>query len=250
MQRREPPATVTAREPYGRMPAQRMRVQLLDADPELGQRLDSAELRAARARLVVATLFLDPGPWHPDRAERPPGHLGFLILDGMIVREVQVGGGKALELLNSGDLLRPWLEDAASFVDARWTVISPVRLAVLDPPTAAALSRWPAVIEELIDRGMRRSRSLAVSAAVQSLRGVDERLWVLFWHLAERWGKREADGAVILPLDLTHETLAILVGARRPSVSTAISRLTKRGWVERVQGTGWRLRGEPPFLPA
>ena len=223
-----------------------MRVQLLDADPELGRRLDPAELRAARERLVVPSLFLDRGRWEPDRAEPPPGHLGFLILDGMIVREIQVGGGKALELLNFGDLLRPWLEDAVSFVDARWTVVARVRLAVLDPPSAAALSRWPPMVEELIDRGMRRSRSLAVFAAVQSLRGVHERLWILFWHLAEQWGEREADGTVLVPLDLTHETLAILVGARRPSVSTAISRLTRRGSVERVRGTGWRLRGEPP----
>jgi CRP/FNR family cyclic AMP-dependent transcriptional regulator len=44
---------------------------------------------------------------------------------------------------------------------------------------------------------------------------------------------------------LTHELLAHLVSARRPSVSSALSRLVERGVLERRRST-WVLRGDPP----
>lgn len=196
--------------------------------------------------LVVPSLEIEPGEWHPDKDEPEPGHLGYLILDGLMVREVSIAGGTSMELLNLGDLLRPWLEDAASFAAARWTAIEPVRFAVLGPRAAAVIGQVPSVMAELLDRAMWRSRSLAVAAALEHIRGIDRRLWVLLWHLAERWGEREPDGSVFVPLKLTHETLATLVGARRPSVSAALSRLKERDLAERVPGRGWRLRGEPP----
>jgi DNA-binding IclR family transcriptional regulator len=44
---------------------------------------------------------------------------------------------------------------------------------------------------------------------------------------------------------LTHELLAELVAARRPSVSTALSTLAAAGRIER-DGPRWTLRGDPP----
>jgi hypothetical protein len=44
---------------------------------------------------------------------------------------------------------------------------------------------------------------------------------------------------------LTHATLAELVAARRPSVTTAVTRLHERGVLTRESG-GWRLRGTVP----
>ena len=223
-----------------------MRVRLLEADPTLGAQLSDDQLALARRHLTAPQIRLERGEWVPERAEPHPGHLGYLITEGLMIREVAVAGAKSIELLNLGDLLRPWLEDAASFVDARWTVVDSISLAVLDPPTAAIAFRWPPVVAQLIDRGLRRSRSLAISAAIAEIRGIDRRLWVLFWHLAERWGRREPDGSILLPLRLTHETLAILVAARRPSVTSALARLHADGLVERVPKRGWRLRGEAP----
>jgi hypothetical protein len=37
-----------------------------------------------------------------------------------------------------------------------------------------------------------------------------------------------------------------MVGARRPSVTTALGQLIARGEVERRPDGGWLLRGEPP----
>jgi DNA-binding GntR family transcriptional regulator len=51
---------------------------------------------------------------------------------------------------------------------------------------------------------------------------------------------------VILPLRFSHEFLAKLVGVRRPSVTSAITRLRHEGAVERRPDGSWLLRGHPP----
>ena len=73
---------------------------------------------------------------------------------------------------------------------------------------------------------------------------LDERLQLLLWEIADRYGRVHADG-VHIDLPLTHELISQLAGARRPSVSSALSRLVGRGLVER-HGQGWILHGEPP----
>ena len=70
------------------------------------------------------------------------------------------------------------------------------------------------------------------------------RLLMLFWHLADRWGRVGVEG-VILPLSLTHSVLADLVAARRPTVTSALSELARDGLM-RPYGEGWLLSGEPP----
>ena len=48
----------------------------------------------------------------------------------------------------------------------------------------------------------------------------------------------------MLPLPLTHDVLAELVAARRPTVSTALARLANRELVY-AKKEGWLLSGEP-----
>jgi CRP/FNR family transcriptional regulator, cyclic AMP receptor protein len=52
------------------------------------------------------------------------------------------------------------------------------------------------------------------------------------------------DGTLV-GLRLTHELIGYLVGARRPSVSTALGRLQRDGRLRR-EGRHWLLLGEPP----
>jgi CRP/FNR family cyclic AMP-dependent transcriptional regulator len=85
---------------------------------------------------------------------------------------------------------------------------------------------------------------LAVNMAIVHQARVDTRLHMLFWHLAGRWGRVRADG-VAIPLRLTHTTLAELVAARRPTVTSALTDLARRG-VLRPIDHGWLLSGEPP----
>jgi CRP-like cAMP-binding protein len=82
--------------------------------------------------------------------------------------------------------------------------------------------------------------------ALSHLTRVEVRLLALFWHLADRWGRVASDG-VLVPLRLTHQTLAALVGAQRPSVTTALGGLADSGRVTRRDDGGWVLHGEPPL---
>jgi CRP-like cAMP-binding protein len=73
---------------------------------------------------------------------------------------------------------------------------------------------------------------------------VDARLELLLWHLADRWGRVTREG-VLLPLRLTHELLADLVAAQRPSVTLSLQNLERSGRVARRDGHIYLL-GSPP----
>lgn len=91
---------------------------------------------------------------------------------------------------------------------------------------------------------LRRTRNLSVNMAIVHQSRVDVRVHMLLWHLAGRWGRVGSQG-VLLPLRLTHAVLADLVAARRPTVTSALSELGRRGKVEST-GRGWLLHGDPP----
>src|SRR5690349_8022888 len=87
---------------------------LLELDPDLG-RLLSAERRAGAQRdLRVRVTSIPVGEWNAERlAEADPTHLGLLLLEGVLAREVVIGKTVSTELLGPGDFLRPWhIEDA------------------------------------------------------------------------------------------------------------------------------------------
>jgi CRP/FNR family cyclic AMP-dependent transcriptional regulator len=234
------------------MTEERTLVRVLDVDPELGYRLDDEERAAARRYAVAEVVTLDPGPW-PEAFEPPDENVtvGLLVLDGLLTHELQLGSGVCAELLGVGDLLRPWDEYQAQSMPgwtASWRVLEPTRLAVLDRRFATVSSRWPALLDGILRRSVMRSRSAGFLRAVTHMTRVDDRLLVLMWFLAERWGRVRPEG-VVVPLKLTHQLLAALVGAKRPSVTTALGELTAAGLVERRDDGSWLLHGEPPEEP-
>jgi hypothetical protein len=222
-------------------------IPLLEADAELAEGLAGAELEGATRALAVHAVTLDAGAWVPEDEPWPvPPVLGLLILDGVITRDIVFAGRTTTELLGAGDVLRPW-EDDVQFdplpFGVGWQVHEPTRVALLDGRVALASARWPVLAGSLSRRHVRRARGLAFQLAIAQLPRVDDRLLVLLWALAERWGRVSPQG-VRLPLALPHRTLATLVGARRPSVTTALSGLTRDGLVERTE-EGWLLHGDP-----
>jgi CRP/FNR family cyclic AMP-dependent transcriptional regulator len=222
-------------------------ISLLDADPELGEALAAPELDAARRSVAVHTVTLEAAAWHPLQQEWPVAPmLGLLVLQGVVTRDIVFAGRTTTELLGSGDILRPW-EDELQFdplpFAVVWHVHEPTRVALLDARVALATARWPVLAGALSRRHVRRARSLAFQLAIAQIPRVDDRLLVLLWALAERWGRVSPHG-VRLPLALPHRTLATLVGARRPSVTTALSGLARDGLVERTD-EGWLLHGDP-----
>jgi hypothetical protein len=218
-------------------------VAILDADPDLAEGLSEAEREAAHRHLVVPAVELQPGPWVPEELGRQcSGALGVLVLEGVLTRMTTLAGRTTGELLGAGDVLRPWdSEEALPQVDfdVQWAVIEPAQLAVLDRRFVAGAVRWPGLIVEVSHRAVRRSRGLSLQLALGQIPRVDGRLLLLFWRLAERWGRMTPDG-IAVPLKLTHETLGALVAARRPSVTSALGRLAEAGLLQRADG-GWLL---------
>jgi hypothetical protein len=226
------------------------RTPVLDEDTELAGLIGESRLEAARAASMAVVFPLVPGPWDvvSDAHHARPG-FGLLVLEGLLVRRIGFDGRFGAELVGPGDLLRPWSSDGevgtgSLRFEVSWRVMTPARWAVLDLPWAARMAPYPQVAAELAGRALMRSRRLAASLAVVQVPRLDERLWMLFWELADRFGVVRPDG-VHLEVPLTHELLSYLAAARRPSVSGALTRLAASGRVRRV-GRAWVLTGDPP----
>jgi CRP-like cAMP-binding protein len=224
-------------------------VRVLEVQPELAEGLDDEQAALARRHVVAVLDSVEPGPWRPaDAYRRTPGALGLLIVDGMVARDLRIAGRWCSELLGPGDLLRPWdyEDDGGASVqsDSSWTVLEPVRVAVLDERFARVACKWPQLVAGIVSRTLRRSRWMAILLAISNLTRVDERVTALMWHLADRWGHVTPEG-VVVPVPLTHDMIGRLVGAHRPSVTSALGDLGRSSVLTRREN-GWLLHGEPP----
>jgi len=235
------------------MPEPQRVAPLLDLDPDLGQFLDGPRLDEARRQLLVRVRRIATGPWNTARLSvADAGHLGLLVLDGVLSREVLAADVISTELIGPGELLRPWQiapDPALLRVSARWSVLADPRVAVRDRRLTSQLGPFPEIVSLLVERMTARTQRLAVTQAISQLNRVDQRLLTLFWHLAERWGRMTANG-VAIPLTLSHRMLSQLVGARRPTVSTALGELARAGEVVRLDDGSWLLTGDPVGEPA
>jgi hypothetical protein len=224
---------------------------VLDVDPALAELIPPEQRAQARQATAAATVSFAAGSWQPPLSADPArGGYGLLVIDGLLLRRAGIEGRHAAELLGPGDLLRPWQHDNGgdSTLDVEWTwrVVATARCAVLDPRWTGRAAAYPQLGAELAGRALGRSLRLVTAMAIAQQPRLDERLWMLFWDLADRFGKVHADG-VHLELPLTHEVLSHLAGARRPSVSGALTRLAGEGRLRR-SGSEWILAGGPPVL--
>lgn len=224
-------------------------VGVLEAESSLGTHLDPTSLLAARREAFAPLLSLDRGPWDWERAPMAPGSsLGMLVLEGMLSRRQDVGELTFVELLGDGDLLRPWSSEESTTLAsaASWRVLAPTRIALLDRDFALRTRHWPEIAAALLERSSLRSRALVITLAIHGAVRVRDRLLLMLWHLADRWGHVTPRGTV-LPIALTHETLAQLIGARRSPVTVALGELRREGLVRRERRGVWLLSGEPPL---
>jgi CRP/FNR family transcriptional regulator, cyclic AMP receptor protein len=224
---------------------------LLDLDPDLGRELPPDRCHAARRELAVRVATLERGPWSPERVETSHGHLGVLVVSGLLARELLAHDVASMELLGPGDVLRPWGDSAdAELLEAvvRWSVLAPTRFALLDRQLAVRLAGYPEIHCALLERFAWRTRRLAVLQTISQINRVERRVVTLLWHLAERWGRVTPDG-VAVPLVLSHRMLGQLVGARRPTITTALSQLTRGDEVIRRHDGTWLLTGTPVGAP-
>jgi CRP/FNR family transcriptional regulator, cyclic AMP receptor protein len=228
-------------------------IVLLDADPDLGRLLQGDRLEEARRQLLVRAHTVPRGPWDGERLrDAGPEHVGLMMVDGLMTRELALADNVSAELLGPGDVVRPWqAAGPAQLVpfEVRWTVLEETRLAVLDRRFGSALVQFPEVNAMVVDRLTERVQRLSLMQAISQLNGVDRRLLTLFWHLAERWGRVTPEG-VQVSMEVPHRVLAQLVGARRPTVSTALSALSARGELVRTADGSWLLSGSPFGIPS
>jgi CRP/FNR family transcriptional regulator, cyclic AMP receptor protein len=224
----------------------RPRVAVLDLDPELGQGLGADQRAIARAAAIATAVTLPTGAWRPPA--RAGGHLGLLVLDGLLTRTIGLLGRTSMQLLGAEDLVRPWDDDGSSGSVPRtvsWAVHEPARVAVLDRGFAERVTAWPEITAALIGRALRHSSWLDSHLAILENPSVELRTLLFLWHLADRWGRVGPDG-VQVPVRVTHETLGRLVRAQRPSVTRAVNQLAARGALSRGADGTWLLHGEPP----
>jgi len=227
----------------------RRHVNILALEPALAAALSPEEELAARRAAAAPATVLEPGDWEIDgRLPAAPGDVGLLIAAGFVSRVVHVGPHGFAELLGSGDIVRPW--DAADELASvrpltTWTVLERSTVVLVDEQLIGRLGAWPSVLAAIARRMSDRARTLAVHLAVNHMSGIEQRILITLWQFADRWG-RVTPAGVQLSVPLTHELLARIVGARRPTVTSALRNLRADGLVTRGPGGSWLLHGEPP----
>jgi hypothetical protein len=118
-----------------------------------------------------------------------------------------------------------------------------VRYAVLDDRVLALIQRFPRLLEGLQVRTEDQQQRLLAQLMICQLPRVDDRVLALMWLLAERWGRVTPSGT-LLPVRLTHDTIGLLVGARRSTVTLALGSLEQRGALLR-RSQDWLILERP-----
>lgn len=224
-------------------------VRLLEVDPDLGSGLEPEAFATAESEILVRTVEAPRGAWDLEQTWAATGaELALLMLDGVIARDAGVGRRVSLEVLGTGDALRPWPKDRhaeALKVRLRFNVMEPARFAILDGAFVQRAARWPVVIGQVTGRVMGRSTSATLRLLIHQVVRIDDRVLLSLWGLAERFGRVTPDG-ILVPVPINHTMMARFVGAQRPTVSQAVGELTRRGEVERLEDGGWLLKGDFP----
>jgi CRP/FNR family transcriptional regulator, cyclic AMP receptor protein len=225
-------------------PAPRRGVSLLDLDPDLGIGLSPERLDVARDALRVSVRRVRRGEWRlPSHLCAGSGHLGLLIVDGVAAREMVIEDAVSSELVGAGDLVVPWAHGGDpdfAWEQARWQVLAELHVVVLDRAVTASLASFPEVTGTLFERLAAQGERLARVKAIGQLVSVERRVLALFRHLGERWGRITLRGTAI-PLALSHRLLGELIGARRPTVTVAVSALARSGALVRLDDRTWLL---------
>lgn len=219
-------------------------VRLLVADPELGEGLSADEFERARKQVVVPAIDAPAGPLDIEGLRRLPGIrgelYGFLVVKGTLMVNLHMAGRQCGRLVSIGGLVLldgDVTETIPAEVD--WVVVDACRLACFDERLLEIVLRWPPLMAPIMSRAAQYARYALMQQAISQLPKVEDRLLALFWSLADRQGVVRSDG-IWVALSTTHDTLAHLVGAQRPTVSLGLSRLAESGLL-RAQPGGWLI---------
>jgi CRP/FNR family cyclic AMP-dependent transcriptional regulator len=226
-------------------------VRVLAEDPGLARHLSGRALVQATSEAIAPLVRLQAGT-RSFLLEEPQthGHLGLLVLDGLLARHATFGHITATELLGPCDLARPWAppREHGEFIEVRWEALAPTRLAALDRDFANRVRPWPEIAAALLDRTAQLADSHLLLSALRQARRVEDRVLLALWHFAGRWGELHPEGRTLRLSNISGETLAGVVGARRQSVSTALGQLADSGAIKRHPGGSVTIAAQPSEL--
>jgi CRP/FNR family cyclic AMP-dependent transcriptional regulator len=219
-------------------------VRVLDVVPAMRDAIPAEERAYAYAAMVAAAQTTECGPLRLPATTAPGRPFAAIIVSGAVLRETSLGDRCAGELFGAGDVIDigGGPETELSLVPAQTvhTAHQPVTLALLGNRFRAAASRWPGLHDVLGEQRAQQVRRASRHLAILALPRVDERIVALFGDLAERWGHVTPEG-IRIDLPLTHVAIGQLVGARRPTVSLALTDLAAAGRLSRRPDRSWLL---------
>ncbi len=99
-------------------------------------------------------------------------------------------------------------------------------------PILAVMRARPEVGAAMNRALLEHTHALRWKVDLMSAGTVPRRLAALFLHFADRFGDEDVDGRLVIPLSLSRQHLARLVGARTETVIRTLSRWNKAGTLE------------------
>jgi hypothetical protein len=221
-------------------------VPLSEALPELAAAGAGPDLR-------VDAEWVAAGPFRPERIAAARGAV-VVLLSGLVARTMTLEDADAAELLVAGAPLSPPGSGGQEQLGlpgyrVRFEALETSRVGIVGPELLAGLAARPELVEALLAGRGRHDAERAAMHAICRLTGVDRRLLALFRLLAARQGRPTPDG-VAVPVAIPHRLLAELVGARRPTVTTALRALRHSGELRRLDDGTWLLRDAAPAQAA
>jgi CRP/FNR family cyclic AMP-dependent transcriptional regulator len=221
---------------------------LLLEDPDLADSIPLGDRDRATRALHVDVLHLPAGRVDVAALKLPSSTFALLITGGAITTDVVVGDRVMNQLFIDGDVLLTGSPSPTTPSSSReLVVIDDAHAAVLDRRFMLAAARWPALMGAVMSRLSDQQHRLAVHGAICQLPRSEQRTMAILCHLASRTGTVTPDG-VLLRRPLSHQQIADLIGARRPTVSLALRSLQNHGLVRRRDDGSWLLphhTGEP-----
>lgn len=230
-------------------PAKAAVVSLLETDPDLADAIPPADRDRARRALSSPARQYAPGPMQLLGEAFTPTTFAILITEGALTQRVGIGGREMIELLVAQDIVLPWPPATPrSETDVQLAALEDLQLVGLDHRFTRAAMVWPQLMVTVHSRLADQRHRLATQGAICQLSRADQRLMAIMWHLATRIGKVTNDGTVV-PWPRTHQALANLVGARRPTISLALKALHARGLLHTRSDGSWLLPRIPVDVP-
>lgn len=224
------------------------RGSLLDLDPDLGAELGGEEAATARKWLHVPLVRIPTGASEVDELLERAEAAAALVVAGVLVHRVTLAGHTAAELVGPGDVITrapdEQLTHPVLMPEVAWSCEEGATLVLIAERMKPSFARWPALDRAFEERHAARLARLATLHAIAQIPRAEERLLLLLWLLAERFGRVTGEG-VVLDLSLRYRLIGELIGARRSTVSLAMKDLRERGLVV-IRSDGGLVLPEPP----